>query len=195
MAKKKKVTVSYHNSVFFKYALTDEEDSILLPSIIKNVTQRNPGKLKLLSNIHTDPHDDLYVEAAGANGIRYFLKMWSIEITQSIWDEIQSHAIEEIKKHEKAKDGVKQVCEITFINGKAKDFHHALIHHLQVKDEHDKVISLQFPIQFYYVYLPYVNQLEREKGFANMTEFELLCYLFHNGEKAYMKKRKEVYNR
>ena len=57
---------------------------------------------------------------------------------------------------------------------------HRLVNHMYVKDD-DNVVYEYNTLNCTYVYLPVAMEIYKEKGFANMTEFELLCFILAYG--------------
>ena len=74
---------------------------------------------------------------------------------------------------------LKVVHQITFFDHVIDDDHQLVNHYVLMKSNGRKVQPVM--IHMYFISLPEINRIEKEKGLEHMNALELMCYLFKNG--------------
>ena len=190
---KRKTKISYHNDVFFQYALTGNDDTskFIRKRIIelvtgirpKKTTVKNPiihpadciGKSVILDVLMSDEHDVLYD-----------IEMQMSGYTDSEQLRFQKYGVslanKQLKKGEKYTD-MKKSIQIIFIDDEPVYPDTGLIDHLMFRDAKGRAHPSGSIISIYFVHMKLIDKIVKEKGFAALSELEQLCYLFKNGTK------------
>lgn len=196
-----KVTqVSYKNDVFFKFALSsqDESSKMIRHFIIKEVTGIEPldsvvlngeiipekmfGK-KIVLDVHVkDIHGNNYDIEMQMSGSRNAVSMRF----EYYGAKILANQIEEGIEYER----LKPVYQIIFMDSYAPE-NRDLIDAYQMYNQKGQVESSHALLHRTYIHLPVINDIYKEKGLEEMSGFEKICYLFKNNENSVIMKTKE----
>ena len=186
------IEVSYHNDVFFKYALSreDEDSKYIRHSIIEAITGIKPKDSvvlnpELLSDIQEKKAIVLDVHVKDEQGYEYDIEM---QIGGKITTEMKRFELygsrilsNQLKKGEDYQV-LKPVYQIIFIDIYDSQDKKQLITPYQMRDVKGKVEHANALLHRIYIHLPAINQIAEERGIKRLTAFEKVCYLFKNGE-------------
>ena len=199
----KKTEISYHNDVFFQYALTgnDESSKYIRSRIIelvtgikpKKTTVKNPiihpkdciGKSVVLDVLMSDENDNMYdIE----------MQMSGYKETEQL--RFQKYGISLANKQLKKGDDytkMKKTIQIVFIDAEPVYPDTGLVDNLMFRDPQGRTHPSGSVISIYFVHMKLIDKIVKEKGFKALNELEQLCYLFKSGAKgAILKVRKRL---
>ena len=182
--------LSYRNDLFFKFMLVgDDEDSrYILHSIIKAVTGIDPVECTILNPELIPQHElnkrivmDIHVK--DKQGLEYNIEMqnkgpWKAEMIR--FQYYSADMLTQQLKQGQFYDELKPIHQIIFFEPYVDDDHDLINHYHTMKTNGKEVEGILQEI--HYVSLRAANDVKQKKGFSEMTAFELLCYLFENGE-------------
>ena len=191
MAKRPVKITDYKNDVFFKYMLSNDEDPqsvYMLKVIIEGVLHIKCKNVKVLNpNINPQNVSDkdmvLDVRVETETGEKIDIEMQTSKFSTANRNRFQSYGAESIVSQTKSGDkfygNIKKSFQIIFINDVDKN-NLKLIDTYKSRNEEGKVEKCNL-ITRSYVQLPMIDIIVQQKGIENLSEFELVLYIFKNG--------------
>ena len=183
------IAVRYNNDVFFKFMLTgeDQESWKLCKFFIEEVSEIKVKRIECL-NSEVIPESiigkklilDVLLE--DEHKFLYNCEMQVFGYNPKMHLRFQAYGYRiALKQLERGDDytNMKPFYQIIFINALPYG-EHRLIDHMTVKGDNNKTECCN-TLNRAYVYLPVAMEIFKEKGYAAMTEFELVCYVLAYG--------------
>ena len=191
MAKRKDYIDDFKNDVLFKYCMNDDQDPdclYLLNLIISKITHIKCKSIKVtnpeINPKHVTDKDmllDLHV--VDENNKKINIEMQNSTLTKNQHQRFQVYGASLIATQQKVgndyvKD-MKEVHQIIFVDDVDKN-DMRLIDHYTSKNQNGKEEKYNL-INRFIVYLPYINEIVKNKGIENLSELEKAIYIFKNG--------------
>ena len=197
---KANTVLDYCNDVFFKYALSREDEGSVYArnTIIERVTGikvkestvQNPnldpgtiGKKRIILDVHVKDEKGRFFNLEMQTTYAGVAEMMRFEFygARALNNQLDSS--------EKYKD-LKPVYQIIFIDEYAWN-NRNLINQYQMRNEQGEKESYYPLILRTYIHMPAINDIVKEKEMQRLNDFEQLVYLFENNEKNDILKSKE----
>ena len=197
---KTNTVLDYCNDVFFKYALSREDEGSVYArnTIIERVTGirvkestvLNPnldpgiiGKKRIILDVHVKDEQNRHFNIEMQTTYKGLAEMMRFEFygARALNDQLNSG--------KKYKD-LKPVYQIIFIDEYAWN-NRNLINQYQMRNEQGEKESYYPLILRTYIHMPAINDIVKEKEMQRLNDFEQLVYLFENNEKNDILKSKE----
>ena len=197
---KTNTVLDYCNDVFFKYALSREDEGSVYArnTIIERVTGikvkestvLNPnldpgiiGKKRIILDVHVKDEQNRHFNIEMQTTYKGLAEMMRFEFygARALNNQLNSG--------EKYRD-LKPVYQIIFIDEYAWN-NRNLINQYQMRNEQGEKESYYPLILRTYIHMPAINDIVREKEILRLNDFEQLVYLFENNEKNDILKSKE----
>ena len=189
---KKEVEVSYHNDVFFKYALSreDEDSKYIRHSIIEALTGIKPkdsrvSNPELNADIFTKKDIILDVYVVDERGYAYDIEMQMSSKTTSEMKRFEYYGSRMISNQlHKGEDyrRLKPVYQFIFIDAYDMEEKSCLVSMYQMRNKKGRIEHQDALLHRAYIHLPAINVIVKQRGMEHMNAFEKMCYLFKNGE-------------
>ena len=189
---KTNTVLNYCNDVFFKYALSREDEGSVYArnTIIERVTGikvkestvQNPnldpgtiGKKRIILDVHVKDEKGRFFNLEMQTTYAGVAEMMRFEFygARALNNQLDSS--------EKYKD-LKPVYQIIFIEKCAWN-NKNLINHYQMRNEQGEDESKHPLIRRTYIHLPVINEIAKKKAIQQMDDFEQQCFLFENNAK------------
>ncbi|MGX8850489.1 Rpn family recombination-promoting nuclease/putative transposase [Amedibacillus sp. YH-ame10] len=181
--------VNFRNDVFFKYALSadDETSKFIRHTIIEELTGIHPKESKVLNPIMDAKIIGkkgviLDVHVKDEQGNEYDIEMQTTYIGSLDNKRFQLYLTRMLSNQLKRGDNYRKlqhVYQIVFIDAYALS-NHRLINKYELKDEDGDPMGGDSLIRSIFIHLPAIERIAKEKGALHMSGFEQLCYLFKN---------------
>ncbi|MGX8850909.1 Rpn family recombination-promoting nuclease/putative transposase [Amedibacillus sp. YH-ame10] len=200
MATKDVTKVSYKNDVFFKFALSsqDEDSKMIRHFMIKEITGIDPVD-SIVVNPEMDPEAlagkkiILDVHVKDIHGNEYDMEMQVEGLLTNLTNRFEYYGAKMLEKQLKEGEDyldLKPVYQIIFMDNYSED-KGKLIMKYQMRNEEGKEESTHALIHRTYIHLPVINDIVKKKKTEELTAFEQMCYLFKNNEDDDIIKTKE----
>ena len=191
---KANTVLDYCNDVFFKYALSREDEGSVYArnTIIERVTGIRVKESTVL-NPNLDPGIILDVHVKDEQNRHFNIEMQTTckGIAEMMRFEFYgARALNNQLKSGEFYDQLKPVYQIIFIDEYAWN-NRNLINQYQMRNEQGEKESYYPLILRTFVHMPAINDIVKEKEMQRLNDFEQLIYLFENNEKNDILKSKE----
>ena len=181
----------FKNDVLFKYCLHDHNDKgchYLLKLIIGGILKINCKVIRVmnpdLNPLHVSDKDMILdVSVEDENHQKYDIEMQNSRLTRNLHQRFQVYGAKMVASQEKVGDdyieNMRKVFQIIFVDDVDKDDMKLMdVFTSRNADGKEEKFNL---ITRVIVYLPYINEIVKQKGLKKLTPLELAIYIFKNG--------------
>lgn len=185
----KQQKVSFQNDVLFKHFFIGmDEDSIFLRHTVIGLTTNIMPKRTEVCNPEMIPKQEgnkriiMDIHLRDEEMREYNIEMQSQGLLDTEFIRFQYYSAHMLVNQLQEGDdysNLKVVHQITFFDHVIDDDHQLVNHYVLMKSNGRKVQPVM--IHMYFISLPEINRIEKEKGLEHMNALELMCYLFKNG--------------
>lgn len=187
--KEKQKSVPFNNDVFFKYALLKKgpQAKQLREGIIEEILHKQLEDSKILN-------PEIVPDASVGKEIRLdiLLKEKGHKEYINIEMQVSNYTLEEAKRFQfygsrlisnqdirgERYGNLLPVIQIIFIDDVSKTNSNLINCYQSMDQEH--IVEMNNLVTRYFIHLPIINEIVKEKGIEDLSEFEKVCYLFKN---------------